>query len=268
MGDVLGVKRDRNFKERIKFEGDAINSAKAVSSPCQVLLDQVREFYDIELPNAVVIPNPAPVVVDPICHWQLENLSEKVILFVGRFDRHKGGDIVIDTFRLIAEKDKDVCLHFVGPDRGLMVGNEGISLAEYIQNRVTDISIRNRIHCLGAKNAEQIRFERRTAYVTLVASRYENFPMTLLEALSQGCPVVSTPVGGVKEIVTDGFNGLLADSIDAESLAEKVLMLLNNEALMQELSRNAIEDCLKRFHPRVIAAKTLEFYSAVIAEQS
>jgi len=267
IGDVLGVKHDRSFKQRIKFEGEAIYSAKAISSPCKVLLDQVRTFYGLELPNAVVIPNPAPIVNDPKYYWQLENCTEKVILFVGRFDRVKGGDLIIDAFRLIAEKDKDVRLHFVGPDQGLVVGNDSISLVEYIQNRVEDITVRNRIHCLGPKNAEQIRLERRDAYVTLVTSRYENFPMTLLEALAQGCPVVSTAVGGVKEIITDGFNGLLSECTEAESLAEKSLMLLNNEALMQELSQNAIEDCLERFHPKVVAAQTLDFYRTVIAEQ-
>lgn len=268
MGDVLGVDKNRSFKRRVQLEGDALKKAVAITSPCQVLLDQVREFYKLDLTDARVIPNPAPYIADAKCLWRAENCVEKVMLFVGRFDRHKGGDLVIDAFRLIAAQDKDVCLHFVGPDRGLLNNGVLISLPQYIEQTIQDVSIRARIKVLGQQNAEEIRLHRRTALVTVIASRYENFPMTLLEAISLGCPVVATAVGGIKEVIKDGINGLLVERVQAENLAEKVFELLNNHSLRESLSQNALEDCAANFQPSVVAHHTLEFYKSVIASQS
>lgn len=269
MGDALGVKKDRLYKRRVQLEGQSLLQCAAITSPCKALLDQVREYYRMDLPNAKVIPNPAPLSEEGLeSQWQIENCTQKVVLFVGRFDRHKGGDLVIDAFRILASKDKDVRLHFVGPDRGLLINGKSVSITTYIEQKILDKSISSRITFFGKQNADQIHLHRRSALVTLIASRYENFPMTLLEALSIGCPVVATPVGGIVEIVRNGFNGLLTDRVDAESLAEKIHVLINDQPLMETLSRNALEDCAKKYHPTVVANQTLEFYKSVIANQS
>jgi len=267
MGDVLGVNKDSLFKRRVKLEGRVFSEFSAVTSPCKALLNQVKEYYQIDLPNAKVIPNPAPSITDSKLLWNIENCVEKVVLFVGRFDRHKGGDLVIDAFRIIASQDKEICLHFIGPDRGLIIDGTSVSVFEYIKQKIPEESISSRIIFFGAQNAEQISLQRRSALVTLIASRYENFPMTLLEALSVGSPVVATPVGGIPEVITEGFNGLLADQVSAEAIAEKVFLLINDRALMKSLSQNALEDCTKKYHPTVVANQTLEFYKSVIANK-
>ena len=96
-------------------------------------------------------------------------------------------------------------------------------------------------------------------------SRYENLPLSLLEALAAGCPTVSTPVGGIKEILINEFNGLVAEPQSPESMAEKVLNLLNDPAKMHRLSKNAIEDTKKRFSAKIVAGQTADLYKKVLA---
>ena len=91
-------------------------------------------------------------------------------------------------------------------------------------------------------------------------------PVSLLEALAAGCPTVATAVGGIKEIITDGYNGLLAEPESAESIAEKVLGLIESPEMLKLMSKNAIEDSKRRFSPTVIAAQTLDYYQTVLAK--
>jgi L-malate glycosyltransferase len=76
--------------------------------------------------------------------------------------------------------------------------------------------------------------------------------------------VVATAVGGIKEIIVNEYNGLLAEATP-ESIADKALALMDNPAKMQLLSKNAIKDCTERFSPKVVAAQTINFYKSVLA---
>ena len=186
------------------------------------------------------------------------------ILFVGRFDSVKGGDLVIEAFKQIALQNIELELLFVGPDRGMLIDGEDVKFDEYIERYISDADIKKRIQFLGHCDHERISELRKNALVTIVCSRYENFPLSLLESLAAGCPTIATAVGGMKEIIIDDYNGLLAESESPTSIAEKVLMLINDPEKMQRLSKNAIEDCKKRFSPEVVAAQTLDYYHSVL----
>ena len=84
------------------------------------------------------------------------------------------------------------------------------------------------------------------------------------EALSFGCPVIATAVGGMKEIIKHGYNGFLSEPESPESIAEMTLDLLNNNHQMLEFSKNAILDCELNYSPKIIAQKTLDFYNNLL----
>jgi glycosyltransferase involved in cell wall biosynthesis len=98
----------------------------------------------------------------------------------------------------------------------------------------------------------------------VVTSRYESFSLSLLEALSTGCPVIAPAVGGIKEIVSDGFNGILAEPNSAESIAEKIIALIGDTEKMKSLSKNAVEDCQDKYHPKIVAQQTLDYYNSLL----
>ncbi|MGV3583212.1 MAG: glycosyltransferase family 4 protein [Methylophilus sp.] len=266
MGAILKVENARDYKLRVFYEGEAIKNSHGVTSPSLDVLNRVREYYNIELPFAQVIPNSVQEVA--VEHrWQYDAKRQPYILFVGRFDSVKGGDLILKTFRIIAQNNKEITLNFVGPDRGVICDGKELKFYEYLEREIPELEIRARIQFLSHQPSEAIKILRKNSLVTIFPSRYENFPVSLLEALSAGCPTVTTPVGGIKEIVIDGYNGLLAEPDSAESIADRTLALLNDVDLMLAVSKNAIEDCQRRFYPKVVATQALDFYKRIVSKQ-
>lgn len=263
IGPILQAHNELDFKLRVLLEGEAIKNSQGLTSPSLDVLNKVREYYGIALPNAQVIPNPVPEVGYDM-QWQHAISQKQSILFVGRFDSVKGGDLVLQAFRQIALKNSTVELLFVGPDKGVTIEGVNFNFDEYVERFILDAGIKKRIQFLGHCDHERISELRKNSLVTVVCSRYETFSISLVEALAAGCPTVATAVGGMKEIIIDDYNGLLAEPESPESIAEKVLMLINDPEKMQRLSRNAIEDCKKRFSPEVVAAQTVDYYQSVL----
>jgi glycosyltransferase involved in cell wall biosynthesis len=83
--------------------------------------------------------------------------------------------------------------------------------------------------------------------VLLIPSRSEGLPNVALEAMGHGVPVVATSVGGLPEVVSDGENGFLAPSGDAEVLAQRVLCILEDPLLRRRLGQRARQDMASRF---------------------
>ena len=263
MGSIMKAEADWDYKSRIFYEGQAIINSHGVTSPSLDVLEKVRQYYGVALPNAQVIPNPV-TAVDEKKQWKLNLKKTPTILFVGRFDSVKGGDVMLEAFKLIALKNKQVELLFVGPDKGIDFKGEMFNFNAYLQQFIAEDSIKKRIQFLGHCDSQSIADLRMNSLITVFASRYENFPVSLLEALAAGCPTVATAVGGIKEIIVDDYNGLLAESESPQDIADKVLMLMDNPAKMLLLSKNAIEDCSKRFSPEVVAAQTVAYYHSVL----
>jgi len=260
---LLKLDNEFDYPLRVNVEGRAIQASAGISAPSQDVLDKVREFYNDPLPHARVIPNPAQSTPKEL-QWKLENQKKTSILVVGRFDLTKGGDLAIDTFRIIAQKNKDVELFFVGPDRNIVIEGVQYSFHDYLESFIPENEIKNRIHFLGHCGHQKISKLRQNTTVTIMTSRYETFSISLAEALSSGSPVVATNVGAISELITHNYNGLLAEPNSAESIAENVLVLLDDTERMLRLSANAIKDCKERFSPEVVAEKTIKFYHSVL----
>ena len=261
----LSEKKTDNYEIRIRKERLAMQASQGLSSPSQDVLDKTCEYYNLLLPNAKVIPNPiAPVPTDK--HWDYEMaVINPSILFIGRFDSIKGADIAIAAFRLVALQYKDIELVFVGPDSGMVIKGKKYFFMDFLEQFIPEITVKRRIKFLGHCTAQQISEYRKQSLITIVTSRYENFPMSLLEALATGCPTVGVSVGGIKEIIIDEYNGLLAEPESPESIAEKLETLLSDHAKMRVFSKNAITDTQERFSPKIVSKQTLDFYKSVIA---
>ncbi len=266
-GKALGVAEDAAFASRVALERETIRKAAGVSAPSRDVLEAVRRHYDLELPDAVVIPNSGPLPIDEDVRGE-EGSERDLILYVGRFDRHKGGDVMLRAFAELSARRPSARLLFAGPDRGLLdEAGRHWSFTEYLDAHVPALG-RGSIEMLGQVSPLQLRGLRRRASVVVCASRYENFPVALLEAFAQGCPVVSSDAGGCPEIATHEATALLFESGNAASLARAVERLLDDGELRQRLGQAALADYRARFLPSQVARRTLDFYAEVLATRS
>lgn len=262
-GEVLGVLKDNAFYDRVKAEGEAITAAAGVTAPSENVLNEVRKYYGVELPDAKVIHNPVEVVSENK-KWNFNKCKKNQILFVGRFDKHKGGDVVIRAFNLVAKKNKKATLIFAGPDSGIMFKGKNISIDEYINKNICDADIIKRIHILGEITSDKANSLRRESHITLVASRYETFSYTVVESMAMGCPTIGTNIGGISEIIKNNETALFAEVANFDGLAEKISLLLADSELAIELGKNAAIDIENRFNPHKIASETLDYYEHII----
>jgi len=90
--------------------------------------------------------------------------------------------------------------------------------------------------------------------------------MVILEAMANRMPIITTPVGGIAEVIEDGASGILVEPENPELLADKIYLLLNNENLRLDISRKAFdkvktEYCISKFTAQMLSLYKENFKS-------
>jgi glycosyltransferase involved in cell wall biosynthesis len=106
------------------------------------------------------------------------------------------------------------------------------------------------------------------ADVFLYASSGENFPCAILEAMSSGCCIVTTPVDGVLEQIESGRSGFVAEGMDGEALALCLETALRDRKVIELIGRKARESVSERFSEAEMIRKHSELYNRVLEERS
>ena len=131
---------------------------------------------------------------------------------------------------------------------------------------VKKYNLENHIHFLGyTANASNFipQFDS-----LLVTSQTEGIPQVIFESFYYKKPVVSTSVGGIPEIIEDGYNGLLTPKHDAKALADKISYLYDNPNIIPDFTTRSYEKLLTQFTTAIMAEKTIEQYKAIINGKS
>lgn len=176
---------------------------------------------------------------------KVTDLKNNVVISIGRLSYQKGFDLLLRIWKQIEKENKKWVLLIIGD------GNEKNNLEKIIkENELKNVKI-----LPFQKNIEYF-YENASIYA--MTSRYEGFPMVLLEAQKKGLPIVSFNCEtGPSEIVIDGRNGYLIKLDDISTFSNKLLNIMNNRDIIKEFSKNAIEDS-KRFNLELIINKWIE----------
>jgi glycosyltransferase involved in cell wall biosynthesis len=253
-------------QEKIEREGLALRTARAVIAPSQFTLARTLERYRLEPRERGCIVNPLVMAEDtPL--WSLDRCDRDSILFVGRFDSVKGADLVLSAFRSALKSRPSLKLVFVGPDVGLSAAGGPKLQFDAYRDSIFEPSLRSRVEYRGRMANRDISKLRVQAMMTVIASRMESQCYALLEAMLQGCPVVSTDAGGLPESVVNGVTGRLARSGDAEALAAQMLAMGADPEAAAGMGRAARRYVLDRHAPAQVATASLALYERVIAAQ-
>lgn len=174
----------------------------------------------------------------------IENILKKFnlnrrpfILSVGRLvDKHKGFSMLIRALQLLIHKGFDIDLVIVGdgPDR------------EMLMRHSLKLGVEDRVHLLSHVSDSDLGCLYEGCYVFALSSYLEGLPLTLLEAMNFGKPVVATEVGGIPEVVEPEKNGILVD-LDSDSVASAIERLLLNPSLKDAFSKRSREIAKKKF---------------------
>lgn len=252
--------------KKIAAEGAALKKAHTVMSPSRDVLEQTVKRYALNpaicehVVNPLTLPDAAPV-------WSLAGCDPQTLLFIGRFDKRKGGDLVVRAFEQLRRTRPGLKLVFIGPDFGVEDAHGEMLNFEQFRQQTLGAAPTPELQYLGKQGSTTIAERRGQAMVTIVASRWENQSYTALEAMLQGCPIVSTDCGGQPEIIRHEETGLLARADDVDALTEQIARLLDTPALAEQLGRNARAHALAHHSPEVVARQTLAVYERAVAAE-
>lgn len=249
---------------RIRREGDAFHRSAGLSAPSQAVLDSMIAEYGAPDVPVAAIPNPI-ALKDPLDFDALDEAARHSFLFVGRFDRLKGGDVLLEGFARLIADGADARLTLVGQDHGVpMAGNETkpVPLSDWIAGLPS--GVQSRITCLGTQPKAEIDRLRRQHLAALITSRYETFGYTVLESMAAGAATIASRVGGVPEIIEDGQTGLLVPAGDPGALAVACQDLLQDPARAAAMGARAREIVAERFLPSAVARQWECFLNSVI----
>jgi len=247
---VSGNSRADAGREAREFRG--LRLAQGITAPSRDTLELTTALCVLpDIPRAV-LHNPMPV---PPASADLDPTR---LLFVGRFDFLKGGDVVIEAFARIADKHPSCRLTFVGPDRGLeRPGLAPLSLAEALSHLPE--TVRARIDIKGQCNHEEVAALRLMHGLTIVASRFETFGGTMLEAMAAGSALVCTHAVGGAEILSEGETAFLVPPDDPQALAEACLKLLGDPDLGRKMGAAARAYVQNHLSPEAIGQQMADF---------
>lgn len=143
--------------------------------------------------------------------------SERVIAFVGRDFLRKGGDLVLDAFRVLRERTSiPLRLVVAGPVTWPLPG-----------------AIPQGVEFIGNAPFESVRVLLHDADVLVMPSRFEAFGIIIAEALASGTPVIGRNDFAMPEMITHGVNGMLIDHDDAEELAAALQQVLSSDVMAE-----------------------------------
>lgn len=165
--------------------------------------------------------------------------------------------------RFQAPKDQSLLLHALRqveqPYEVWFVGDG--SLRQRVEAEAGTLGMLDRVRFLGTcRNVPELLAE---ADIFVLASRYEGLPMSILEAMRAGLPVVATDVGGVSEAVQDGVTGFLLPRGDCAQLRDRLATLLADAGLRLELGANARLRFEREFSSRIMVEATRSIYEQI-----
>ena len=143
------------------------------------------------------------------------NFSNKTFISVGRLERAKGFDLLIDAFYEFSQNNDEWILNIIGegPERN------------YLQTKINKLNLNERIFLLGAKNNIIDYYVESTIYLS--SSRWEGLPLVLIEAMECGLPIISFDYPAANEIIND-HNGIIIQRFNINNFAEKMNLLGND----------------------------------------
>lgn len=175
------------------------------------------------------------------------------LLFLGLISQQKG---IYDLIEVIAghktEFDNKLILHIGGN------GEKGKLIDLISKNNIANL-ITYEGWVSGDKKTDLLNI----ADAFILPSYTEGLPISILEAMSYGLPILSTPVGGIPEIVENGVNGFLFHPGDKNDIFQAILQLLSNKNLAKQMGDESLAKA-KRYLPCNVSDALSKLYSSLI----
>jgi len=224
----------------------------AVSKPAMEFAQKyVHGYYNI-IPNGIDLEHFSPEVspIDEFCDGKLN------ILFVGRLEKRKGMNYLLEAYRRAKREIPNLRLIIVGP---------GTRLRHKYEKQVGRNGLEDVVFVGQVSYNELPRYYKTADIFCAPATGRESFGIVLLEAMAVGKPIIASNIEGYGNVLTHGAEGLLVPPKDEEGLAQALVSLLSDESLRQQMGDKGRLK-VQEYNWERIAQRVLNYYMRILSE--
>lgn len=213
--------------------------------------------HNFTFPNTCLIPNGVNIThFHPTFEDTFDDERKKVVICVSRLSYEKGIDVLLQAWYIVQKKVPEARLIIVG------LG----PLREQLEQMALVLNIAHSVEFTGLQ--EDVLGQLNRGRVAVLPSRWEGMPVAVLEAMACGLPCVATRVSGSEDIITNRVNGLLVDPEDYQSLAQALLLLLQDPTLAQKYGQAARVTIEQDYSLEAIIDKYIEIYQLLVQHKT
>lgn len=237
-----------------RFAAWFYNRSDFVTIPSENLKKELVE-YGLYRPSKIISNHVPADLFRPLFKEECKKkigLADKAILIFGRIAKEKSLDVALDVFKEVAARsDAELIMVGDGPYR------------QTIEGKVKELGLESRTRFLGVLRGERLVEVINACEVFLMTSTSENQPMSMLQAMACGLPVVIANAGGPPEYVEEGKSGYVVEPRDIKIFAGRILELLQNDELAQKMGERGRVISLE-FSPEKITKQFEEIYKSLV----
>lgn len=256
---------------RMKAETAILQTADQVLATTNSEKALIEKFVEHPSPISVI-----PIGVDKVFQKRQNRghirkrlgFQTPLFVFAGRLEETKGIHTLLSAFQRLVHRAGD---RFT--PQLVLAGGEANAI-DFETNLPTDLNLRKAVRgieqhviFLGPQNQTQLSLLFNSATATIVPSYYESFGMVAAEAQACGSPVIASKVGGLKNVVQDGYSGLLVESKNPFDLANAMEKLATNASLAHRLGQQAMQVAEREFQWSSISERINSLYEVIISER-
>ncbi|MEE8455877.1 MAG: glycosyltransferase family 4 protein [Limibaculum sp.] len=248
-----GFTEGRPWIERIVFwlvEWVGAPLATRIITVCESDLQAAARSHLTRRERLVAIPNAMPDV-DESLRARPETTPPKIVM-VARLSHWKDHPTLLRALAQLADLEWELELVGDGP------------MQQEVEELASSLGIASRVHFAGFRADVAARLA--DAQVFVLATKWEGFPRSILEAMRAGLPVIASEVGGVRESVREGEAGFIVPRGDVNALSERLRLLLTNPTRRLHMGAAGRDWYEERFTMERLVAETTAVYESVLAD--
>lgn len=250
--DITLVGADRSYLPITRYGLQQSDGVTAVSKFLKKATIETFDFDEVEvIPNFICALHYKRIDDSPL-REELAPAGEKLLVHVSNFRAVKRPGDCIEILKYVSEQMPGTKLIMVGdgPERSAVV------------YQAEKLGVKDKVAFVGKQ--ANIAAYLGIADLFLLPSELESFGLAALEALACEVPVISTRIGGIPEVVTEGETGFLSEIGDTRKMADDCLVLLNDEDKRREFGRKGREHSIERYGTEKIIPQYINFYEKVL----
>ncbi len=246
--DVFAAQQARIGKAIMRF---ALTHASVVIALSEDWVGRLRPFA----PRAKwrVVPNGVPITTGKV-----ENRGRKpIFLFLGNLSERKGIHDLVRATVIASRKGFEGQIHLAGKETEP-------GQRETLEKIIAETDCQSQVRLIGVVSGEAKDEALESADCMVLPSYTEGLPMAILEAMACRLPIISTKVGAIPEVITDGVEGFLIEPGNIEALADCIVRLGKDSQLRQRMGDAARVRVQQRYSLRAMVERILEVYRGVL----